>query len=87
MAFKQGLSEVFTTTVLILDQFNEEGDDFEIVGPFLSVEPIAVGMRENDSRWRDTINAMLQDMANDGTFETIWKSHFKFPVQQVPMWP
>ena len=87
LAFKQGLAEVFTTTVLILDQFDEEGDDFEIVGPFLSVEPIAVGVRENDSDWLDTINAMLQDMANDSTFETIWKSHFEFAVQQVPMWP
>jgi polar amino acid transport system substrate-binding protein len=88
LALQRGLADAFSTTVLIMDQFARSDSDVEIVGPFLSQEPIGIGLRENDSNWRDTINALLQDMVRDGTYEKIWSGHLSVPPQGLPqLWP
>ena len=93
LAAKQGLADVVTSSVLILGKFANEDPSFEIVGPFLSVEPIAIGVRENDSDWRDALNAALQDMARDGAYQGIFnawfgeESGFSMPMQVIAMWP
>ena len=93
LAAKQGLADVVTSSVLILGKFANEDPSFEIVGPFLSVEPIAIGVRENDSDWRDALNAALQDMARDGAYQAIFngwfgkESGFSMPMQMPAMWP
>ena len=93
LAARQGLADAVTSSVLILGQFANQDPDFEIVGGFLSVEPIAIGVRENDSDWRDALNAALQDMARDGTFQAIFTkwfggdSGYNIEVQTPAMWP
>ena len=34
--------------------------------------PFGLGVRENDSKWRDTINYLLQDIWNDGTWDKLF---------------
>ena len=45
---KQGLADAFTTIVTILEAVAKKDPGFEIVGDFLTSEPIGFGVREND---------------------------------------
>src|SRR5947209_3950839 len=42
LALKQGLADAFVTDLLILDKFLKTDPSFEIVGPYLAPEPIAI---------------------------------------------
>ncbi|MGH2593340.1 MAG: transporter substrate-binding domain-containing protein [Anaerolineae bacterium] len=44
-----------------------------------------IGLPENDSNWRDSINLILQDMVADGVFQTIYDRWFG-PTTSTP-WP
>ena len=86
LALKRGLADGFTTIVTILESVSNKDPDFEIIGDFLTSEPIALGVRENDSKWRDALNFTLQDMADDGTYRRIFERHFSFAYQPLEMW-
>jgi ABC-type amino acid transport substrate-binding protein len=55
LAMKQGLADAFTTIVTILEAVAKKDPGFVVVGDFLTSEPIAFGVRENDSKWRDAL--------------------------------
>jgi polar amino acid transport system substrate-binding protein len=86
LAMKQGLADAFTTIVTILQGVAKKDPNFEVVGDFLTSEPIAFGLRENDSKWRDALNFALQDMDADGTYKRIFERHFSFPYQPLEKW-
>ncbi len=50
--------------------------EYEFVGGFMSKEPCAIGLQENDSAWRDIINFSLQDIWQDGTFHSIYNKWY-----------
>jgi len=95
LALRQGLADAYTSTEFILGKFaaSDPDNEYEIVGPYLSREPIAMGVRQNDSEWRDTLNFTLMAMTEDGTFENIWNkwlgtdSEYKLAVQFPELWP
>ena len=86
LAMKQGLADAFTTIVTILEAVAKKDPGFEIVGDFLTSEPIGFGVRENDSKWRDALNFALQDIDADGTYKTIFERHFSFPYRPLQTW-
>lgn len=47
----------------------ETGEDFV-------VDPWAIGLRENDSKWRDFINITMQELWQQGTYQTLYEKHF-----------
>jgi polar amino acid transport system substrate-binding protein len=47
------------------------------MGEAWTQESTAIGVRQNDSKWRNWINWTLQRMWAEGTFQTIYKKHFK----------
>jgi polar amino acid transport system substrate-binding protein len=46
--------------------------DYVFVGYSLGGGDYAIGVRENDSKWRDTLNFALQDVWKDGTWDKIY---------------
>jgi len=62
----------------------------------LSGGPYGIGVPENDSRWRDRINALLQDIWEDGTWDALFNKWFgpSTPLNlkkedlcfQMPLW-
>jgi polar amino acid transport system substrate-binding protein len=86
LALKQGLADAFTTTATILEGVSKQDPDVEMVGDNLTSEPIAFGVRENDSKWRDAINFALQDMVADGTYKSIYDKYFKIPYRAPETW-
>ena len=94
LALKQGLADAWVSTDFVFASFLlANPGEFEVVGPYLVEYPVAIGVQENDSRWRDTLNHMLQDMEEDGTFAKIFDkwigkdSKYKLPVPKLQSWP
>ncbi|MSO93488.1 MAG: transporter substrate-binding domain-containing protein [Rhodospirillales bacterium] len=94
LALKQGLADAWVSTDFVFSSYvNKNPGEFEIVGEYLIEYPIAVGIPENDSKWRDALNHMLQDMEEDGTFAKIFDkwmgkdSEYKLDVPKLSRWP
>lgn len=85
MALKQGKVDAYTQdTPIIAGVAGNEGVEYEAVGPIYSPGLYGIGVPPNDSRWRDTISFILQDLIKDGTYEEIYQKWFgpngKFPL-------
>ena len=102
LAFQQGLVDAVATDIVILASLRANApqpEEFEILGPsgqFGSID-WGIGVRENDSKWRDAINYALQDIYKDGRWLKIFEkwlgkeSKLKLTTDMVqfdmPMWP
>jgi len=85
---------ISTDSTLLIALAAKEPGKYELVGEFISDEPYGVGLPQDDSAWRDTINFTLQDMWKDGTYMTIYNKWFgpdtetPFPMTEtIEMWP
>lgn len=64
-------------TVIDLMEHNEKLKQQLVLGEAFYQDPIAIGVRQNDSKWRNWLNWGLQRMWAAGTFREIYKTHFK----------
>ena len=60
----------------LMEKLGGQAENVVIGGVFFQ-DPHAIGVRENDSDWRDWTNWALQRMWADGTFHRIYKKHYK----------
>ncbi len=75
LAMQRGLVDAVVADVIILAGLRANAPnsgDYVIVGESLGGGDYAIGVRENDSKWRDAINFALQDMWRDGTWDKIY---------------
>jgi polar amino acid transport system substrate-binding protein len=75
LAMQRSLVDAVVADVIILAGLRAHAsnpDDYVIVGDSLGGGDYAVGVRENDSKWRDAINFALQDMWKDGAWDKIF---------------
>lgn len=94
-ALRSGRVQAITTdSTILLGYAAKVPGQFELVGEFISDEPYGIGLPQDDSAWRDTINFTLQDIWNDGTYKTIYDkwfgpdSKYPFPLtSKIEMWP
>ena len=85
LALKQGKTDAYIQdTPIIAGVAGSEGVDYEAVGPIFSPGLYGLGVAPNDSKWRDAISFILQDMLADGSYEKIYQVWFgpngKFPL-------
>jgi polar amino acid transport system substrate-binding protein len=76
LAMQRGLVDAVVADVIILAGLRArtpKPDDYVIVGESLGGGDYAMGVRENDSKWRDAVNFALQDMWRDGAWDTIFE--------------
>ncbi|MFW6324879.1 MAG: transporter substrate-binding domain-containing protein, partial [Desulfovibrionales bacterium] len=83
-----------TDSTILLGYAAKSPGQYELVGDFFSNEPYGIGLPEDDSKWRDTINFTLQDMWKDGTYLKIYNkwygpdTPYYFPLtEKMEMWP
>jgi polar amino acid transport system substrate-binding protein len=77
MGLKQGKVDAYVQdTPIIAGVAGAEGVDYEPVGPIFSPGLYGIGVPANDSKWRDTISFVLQDLIKDGTYEKIYQKWF-----------
>ena len=94
-ALRSGRVQAITTdSTILLGYAAKVPGAFELVGDFISDEPYGMGLPQDDSAWRDTINFTIQDMWKDGTYMTIYnkwfgpESDYPFPMtSKIEMWP
>lgn len=78
LALRQGTIDAIVTDAVILAGLRASApnpDEFEVLFNKEAVYgggEYGLGMRENDSKWRDQINFLLQDMWLDGTWDKIF---------------
>ncbi len=75
LAMQRGLIDAVVADIIILAGLRANSpkpDDYLIVGESLGGGDYAIGVRENDSKWRDSLNFALQDMWKDGTWDKIY---------------
>lgn len=49
------------------------------VGEDFFKDPIAIGVRQNDSKWRNWLNWSLQELWRDGVYQKLYEANFGFP--------
>ncbi len=80
--------------IILLEYCSKTAGHFEMMSVSESLEPIAVGLPQDDSAWRDLINFTLQDIYQDGSFKKIYDKWFgpntahAFPAKRpIDIWP
>jgi len=86
LALKQDKVDAFTQdSVIIAGVAGKEGVEYEAIGGIYSPGLYSIGVPPNDSKWRDQISFILQDMMRDGTYDAIYDKWFgeegMFPLQ------
>ena len=79
LALKQGKVQAVTTDESILVGIKNSDDKpeaWDIVGEYISPEPYGLGVAENDSDFRDFVNAALMDMWEKGEYQKIYDKWF-----------
>jgi polar amino acid transport system substrate-binding protein len=79
---------ISTDKVWCLAQAQEYPERLKEVGGPFTREPYGLGLPENESDWRDFVNATLQKMWQSGEYAKIYRKHFdQAPVFAVETWP
>ena len=55
--------------------FTKKNPNLEVTEDFV-VDPWAIGVRENDSKWRDFINLTMQELWQEGKYQALYETHF-----------
>ncbi|EPR42849.1 ABC-type transporter, periplasmic subunit family 3 [Desulfovibrio sp. X2] len=79
LALKQGKVAAVTTdsTILLgLKNSDENPNEWEIVGDYISAEPYGLGLPENDSKFRDFVNKSLAEMWISGDYAKTYNKWF-----------
>ena len=77
LALKQGKEDAFTQdSVIIAGVAGKEGVEYEAISGIYSPGLYSIGVPLNDSKWRDKVSFVLQDLMRDGTYDKIYEKWF-----------
>ena len=73
-AMKNGQVEATTTdNVILLGLIEKDPDLFKLVGQPFSTEPYGIGVKKDDTAFRNFINDTLEKIYNDGRYKTAYE--------------
>ena len=75
-AILQGKAAAYIDDGPALSLFAKQHPELEVLGDAAPPSPMGIGMRQNDAKWRNTINFALIDMWNDGTYHKLHREFF-----------
>jgi len=97
LALKQGKVVAVTTDASILvglKNKDEKPENWEIVGGTFSEEPYAMGVPQNDSKFRNFVNGALIEMWRSGEYAKVYekwmgpKTKYSIPLRwKMDIWP
>ena len=77
LALKQGKVDAFTQdSVIIAGVAGKEGVDYEAISGIYSPGLYSIGVPSNDSKWRDKLSYVLQDLMRNGKYDEIYEKWF-----------
>lgn len=92
MITEQNIDAIYgdSLRLLALQRESGEADRVKILldTPLGDDMPIAFAVPRNDADFRAMVNYALQDMARDGTYQTLWAQQFGMGTPlEIPQWP
>ena len=63
-------------SVIIAGVAGKEGVEYEAISGIYSPGLYSIGVPLNDSKWRDKVSFVLQDLMRDGTYDKIYEKWF-----------
>ena len=77
LALKQGKVDAYTQdSVIIAGVAGKEGVDYEAISGIYSPGLYSIGVPINDSKWRDKLSFVLQDLMRNGKYDEIYNKWF-----------
>ena len=77
LALKQGKVDAFTQdSVIIAGVAGKEGVDYEPISGIYSPGLYSIGVPMDDSKWRDKVSFVLQDLMRNGKYDEIYDKWF-----------
>jgi len=88
LALRQGRADALTGSYDVLRGFMREADGFHVVGDKFSLEPFGIGVRHEDWKLRNFVNAVLQDLWVSGRYQELYRKWFQVdPDIPIELWP
>jgi polar amino acid transport system substrate-binding protein len=88
LALKQKKIDALVTDDVLIQWMAKNNPDLAIVGKLYTVEPYGMGVRENDSKWRDAVNDALLDIWDSHRYHEIHRKWFgQDPEFEIPWYP
>jgi polar amino acid transport system substrate-binding protein len=85
LGIKQGKTEGYSQDQAISVFVSKADPDFEFVGEYYQRTRYGFGVPHDNSKWRDRLNFILNDMFADGTFMKIYDEWFHPKTGKVPL--
>ncbi len=87
-ALKNGQVDAVTTdNVILLGLVDKSGGAFKLVGKPFTKEPYGIGVKKDDTAFRNFINDTLEAAAKDGSYEKAWKDTAGKVAKDTPTLP
>ena len=88
VALKQKKIDAMLTASVTLAEFSKNDSDLVVVMPPFKPDPWAIGVRQNDSKWRLFVEEAIMDASADGTIARLHQQYIGTPINfTVPVWP
>ncbi|HET8577611.1 MAG TPA: transporter substrate-binding domain-containing protein [Methylomirabilota bacterium] len=88
LAVKQGKADAYVDDDVPLYLFAKDHPELQVIPGATAKAPMAIAVRENDSKWRDFINFTLIEMWEDGTYKALHRRHFGVdPDPELKIYP
>lgn len=86
IAVKQGKADAYGSDEVGLMGLVKIDPSLEVVGEYLYKSYFGIGVREDDSKWRDAINFAIIELSRSGEFNNLYKKYFgqnvNFEIEQ-----
>ena len=88
LALKQKKVDAMVTDDILLQWLQANNPDLIVPGKLYTIEPYGMGLRENDSDWRDYVNNVILELWETKKYHAIWRKWFgKNPDFNLPWFP
>jgi polar amino acid transport system substrate-binding protein len=88
LALKQKKVDALVTDDVLIQWMAKNNPDLTIVGKLYTVEPYGMGVRQNDSKWRNAINQAFLEVWDSRRYHEIYHKWFgQAPEFEIPWYP
>jgi glutamate transport system substrate-binding protein len=87
-ALKNGQVDAVTTdNVILLGLIDKSGGEFKLVGKPFTEEPYGIGIKKDDTAFKDFINKTLEEADKDGSYKKAWEDTAGKVAEDTPELP
>lgn len=85
---KDEIDAITSDTTFLYEKAKKSNGKYKMIGNPFTIEPYAVGIRENESNLRDEVNFAIQKMVKTGYYDAIYIKWFGVkPTVKPELWP